>query len=315
MPQEIKQRTATGHDICDICSKIRFERARFEHRTDDESVRRRQELDEEQAAHNKDHRGEREYAKDLWYKGVHYPERVTALNMDAPTEYQFDVPVQTRKCHDGVKSLAGAEKWKSKMTGVLVSGAGMCSYITRHGLGSGPNLSCTCLYLSLLTMVKQGRPIGVLPPLLLPCPHAPPPPPKPCLPCCSTVLTPLLCSPLIGSHVNVLLDNTCGDNKNNEMIFFLAWLVQTNVCQEASFFCMMVGHTYSRIDRHFSTLITLLFTVSIYTVSQLTQYIFQFLAPYNPSQVVEMHCLWDWKAFFAPHVHGRFGGFSTSQYG
>lgn len=83
--------------------------------------------------------------------------------MDAPTEYQFDVPVQTRKCHDGVKSLAGAEKWKSKMTGVMVSGANMFTYLSRHGLGSGPNLSCTALYLTLLQLVQDKRPIGVLP--------------------------------------------------------------------------------------------------------------------------------------------------------
>lgn len=163
MPQEIKQRKPTGHDICDTCSKIRFERARYEHRTDEEAVRRRRQLDEQQAAHDVDHRTERAYAEDMWYKAEHYPERFTALNMDAPTEYQFDVPVQTRKCHDGVKSLAGADKWRSKMMGVLIAGCGMCAYVCRHGLGSGPNLSCTCLYLSLLTMLKQGRSIGVPP--------------------------------------------------------------------------------------------------------------------------------------------------------
>lgn len=115
--------------------------------------------------------------------------------------------------------------------------------------------------------------------------------------------------------MNVLLDNTCGDNKNNEMIFFLAWLVHTNVCDEASFFCMLVGHTYSRIDMYFSALITLLFTVPVYTVSQLCQYIYQFLRKADPLPVVELHCLWDWKSFFAPHVHERFSGFATSQYG
>lgn len=115
--------------------------------------------------------------------------------------------------------------------------------------------------------------------------------------------------------MNVLLDNTCGDNKNNWMIFFLAWLVLTNVCEEASFFCMMVGHTYSRIDRTFSSLIGHMYTVSIYTATQLCHYIFLFLAPYKPSRVTELHCLWDWKAFFAPHVHGFITGFATGQFG
>ena len=36
----------------------------------------------------------------------------------------------------------------------------MHTYITRHGLGSGPNLSCTALYLTLLALVKAERTIG-----------------------------------------------------------------------------------------------------------------------------------------------------------
>ena len=46
------------------------------------------------------------------------------------------------------------------MTGVLVAGGQMHTYITRHGLGSGPNLSCTALYLTLLALVKAERTIG-----------------------------------------------------------------------------------------------------------------------------------------------------------
>ena len=120
---------------------------------------------------------------------------------------------------------------------------------------------------------------------------------------------------LVGAHVNVLLDNTCGDNKNNEMIFFLAWLVSTGVCEEASFFCMMVGHTYSEIDQTFNTLISQLLNEAIWTVSKLCELIYKFLLPYSPNHVDELFCLWDWKAYFEPHVHERFSGFATSQYG
>ena len=115
--------------------------------------------------------------------------------------------------------------------------------------------------------------------------------------------------------MNVLLDNTSGDNKNNDVIFFLAWLVMTDVCVEASFFCMMVGHTYSEIDQTFNTLIAQLLNEAIYTVSRLCELIYKFLAPYKPNTVHELHCHWDWKKFFAPHVHQRFGGFYTNQFG
>lgn len=53
----------------------------------------------------------------------------------------------------------------------------------------------------------------------------------------------------------------------------------------------------------------------IWTVSRLVALIEQFLRPYNCLSCVELHCLWDWKAFFAPHVHERFGGFATGQFG
>jgi hypothetical protein len=120
---------------------------------------------------------------------------------------------------------------------------------------------------------------------------------------------------LAGAHIHVLLDNTTGDNKNNEVIFFLAWLVETGVCDEASFFCMLVGHTYSEIDRTFNTLIGQLRGVAIWSVSELLKFTGNFLASHFVRVVDELHCLWNWKDFFKPHVHQRFAGFATSQFG
>ena len=202
---------------------------------------------------------------------------MTAMSMDAPTETQFDVPVQARASHDPVKGLDTAKKWSSKITGLMVAGLGLMAFVTRDGLGSGPNLSCTVLYLGLMALVAAGRPIG--------------------------------------TSLNILLDNTGADNKNNEMMFFLAWLVATDVIGEGSFFCMMVGHTYSAIDQSFRTLIRQLYSFPIWTVLQLLSRIHEYLRPYNCLEVHELHCLWDWKAFFKDHVHTRFGGFGTGQYG
>jgi hypothetical protein len=109
----------------------------------------------------------------------------------------------------------------------MIAGFGMLTFVTRDGLGSGPNLSCTVLYLGLVQMVASGRQIG--------------------------------------SAFNILLDNTTGDNKHNEMIFMLAWLVLTDKMDEASFFCMMKGHTYSQIDQSFRTLIGQLLQVHLHS--------------------------------------------------
>ena len=108
--------------------------------------------------------------------------------MDAPTETQFDVPVHARNAHDPVKSLEGSRKWKSKVTGLMIAGMGMLAFVTRAGLGSGPNLSCTALYLTLLYIVRNGH--------------------------------------VLGNKFHLLVDGTASDNKNNELIYFLAWLVE-----------------------------------------------------------------------------------------
>ena len=162
------------------------------------------------------------------------------------------------------------------MMGVMVAGKGMYAYLVRAGLGGGSNLACTCLYLTLLELVQQKQPIG--------------------------------------AHINVLLDNTGAENKNNYMIYFLAWLVQRGVCDEASFFCMMVGHTYTELDQSFSTLLTQMGQVAMYTVKDMMDRIYQYLQPYDCRDVEDLHCLWDWKAFFAPHT-GTLQGFGTNQFG
>ena len=230
-----------------------------------------------QAIHDAAHRGERAYSEDWWLAGEQRPGAVTSISMDAPTEEQFSVPVQKRTARDTVKTLDGAKKWCSKITGLLIAGLGLMAYVTRDGLGGGANLSCTLVYLGLINMVRLRRTLGL--------------------------------------RLHLLLDNTTATNKCNEVIYFLAWLVAMDVFVEASFFCMMVGHTYCRIDQCFRTLIGQLLSYSVWTVTDLVNLIARFLRPYNCLGCVELHCLWDWAEFFKPHVHERFGGFATSQFG
>lgn len=99
------------------------------------------------------------------------------------------------------------------------------------------------------------------------------------------------------------------------MICFLGWLVLTDVFEETGFFCMQKGHTYSRIDQSFRTLIVQLLGEAIWTVGSLIAFIFRFLAPYNCLGVEELPHLWDWEGFFKPHVCQKLRGFATSQYG
>ena len=212
-----------------------------------------------------------------WEHGRTQPGKFTAFSMDAPTEKQFDLPVQSRTARDPIKGLDTAKKWSSKITGLMMAGIGMLAFVTRDGLGSGADLSCTVLYLGMLAMAQNGR--------------------------------------RLAPRFHCLLDNTGADNKNNTVLYFLAWLVLKDYVTEASIFCMVKGHTYSRIDQTFRTLIRKLLSLRVDTVRAMLDAILAYLRPYNPLGVFELHALWDWTNYFAPHIHHKFGGFGTGQYG
>lgn len=211
----ISEDKATGHAKCTRCGELGVEREKYAGRMDEEGKKQLARVEQEQRIHDAEHRGERNYAgesclppcrpvptcnspswhisrphmcvcavvhctEDWWLKGEDQPELVTALSMDAPTEKQFDVPVQQRKARDVTKELDGARKWSSKITGLMIAGMGMLAFVSREGIGSGGDLSCTVLYLGLIHMCRAGRQMG--------------------------------------RRLHVLLDNTAADNKNNEVI-------------------------------------------------------------------------------------------------
>ena len=135
--------------------------------------------------------GEREYADDWWRKAERTPKQTTMLNMDAPTKDQLTIPVQPKKYRDVAKAVEEAPAWASKMMGVMIAGIGMLCFMAHERLGGGPNLSCTCLFLTLLYMDANRHDIG--------------------------------------SEFRLLLDNTASENKCNEVIFFIFWLVAIGV--------------------------------------------------------------------------------------
>ena len=153
----------------------------------------------------------------------------------------------------------------------------MLCFVAHERLGGGANLSCTSVYLALLYMRKHGYPMG--------------------------------------SQFRLLLDNTCSDNKCNEVIFFICWLVATDAFDDASFFCMMKGHTYTNLDQSFNTMIMRLRQFGIYCISSLLHHVWMALKSYNCLRVVQLHALWDWSEYFAPHISDRLGGFTTGQFG
>lgn len=66
---EIHQTTAKGHPVCDECGLIKAERVKWEGRTDPAARLALAALKERKAAHDADHRGERNYAWDFRQQG------------------------------------------------------------------------------------------------------------------------------------------------------------------------------------------------------------------------------------------------------
>ena len=142
---------------------------------------------------------------------------MTFINMDQPTKDQLEIPVQPRQYRDVAKSVENAPGWASKMMGCMIASVGMLCFVAHARLDGGANFTCTSVYLTLLFMVANGHELG--------------------------------------SRCQLLLDNTAAGNKCNEVIFFLGWLVAMDYFQDAGFFCMLVGHTYTGLDQSFNTMI------------------------------------------------------------
>ena len=119
----------------------------------------------------------------------------------------------------------------------------------------------------------------------------------------------------LGERLNVLMDNTGSDNKCAEMILFLGYLVLNDHFREASFFCMIKGHTFSLLDQMFNVMINFLLAIPIYTMSTLMAAMFESCKPYGCRDRVELPYLWDWGRAFGESNVTRMAGFCTGQFG
>jgi hypothetical protein len=90
---------------------------------------------------------------------------------------------------------------------------------------------------------------------------------------CATLIHRILCAVLRkeGRLPRVLvlhMDNTCKENKNNEMVKYLAFLVFHDVFDEVRIVFLLVGHTHTIIDQRFSVISRALSSKDAYTLLQ-----------------------------------------------
>ena len=90
----------------------------------------------------------------------------------------------------------------------------------------------------------------------------------------------------LGKRFSLIMDNTNSDNKCALMVCFIGWLVLTDAFEDASFFCMLKGHTFTVLDQSFNTMISQLLARAVYTLTRLMRLIFEFLQPYGCREVI-----------------------------
>jgi hypothetical protein len=99
------------------------------------------------------------------------------------------------------------------------------------------------------------------------------------------------------------VDNCWRENKNRYELAFMCWLIHMGLFHEVLLSMMLPGHTHEDVDAMFGNVSTALFknkVVSLPDFISMVQHTFA-RAETRPSVVV-MPWIWDWQAYFAPHV-------------
>ena len=197
---------------------------------------------------------------------------MTTVNIDSPTQSQFQLPRRNMRGEDGAKNLVRSEKWCNKVTGCVSYGFGMLAFCAHESLGGGANLMLTCLHLTLLAHHMSGR--------------------------------------VLGEVLHCQMDNTTGEMKTQATFAYLAYLVSRGTFLRARAHFNDKGHTHTGLDQTFRTLIRKLFGVAVYTILDLLRFLHSFLAVSNCRDSQELHCLFDFSNWLLPQTRS-FGGFAT----
>jgi hypothetical protein len=64
----------------------------------------------------------------------------------------------------------------------------------------------------------------------------------------------LLCKDSVGGELNIIFDNSSGQNKNNTVLKLMAWLMAMGYFKEIHFIFLVVGHTKNAADHLFNSL-------------------------------------------------------------
>jgi hypothetical protein len=268
-------KTMRSHSKCNFCAMICAQRATLVGKTSEFHVKQRKELGEASAEHRKLVATERAELDDAGYRSMLYPELQATLIADGATQRNFMLPKLRQRAP---KELATKTLFCQKLYGVFLYGYGMNCYLVHESVGGGANLSCTCIYLTLMDAHKAGRPLP--------------------------------------EELHLQLDNTVGENKCVTVFAFAGWLVQKKLVKRVRVFFLIKGHTHVVIDQAFGSITKFLRNHHVYTVQQMVKDIEEVLTrsqKYKGKKVQRLHHLFDWSLYFEK-AHSGLGGFATSAF-
>jgi len=175
-----------SHSKCDECVRYSSLLAGMVGKVDGASNANRAAIRELSSNHMLEMGEERQDVDDTGYGSMVFPASGLALIGDAATQNNFILPKIPRTRMP--KEMHRKPLFCSKLYGVFMYGVGMSCYLVHETIGAGANLSCTCIYLSLLRARKEGRPLP--------------------------------------QTLHLQLDNTTGENKCWTVFCFAAWIVK-----------------------------------------------------------------------------------------
>ena len=259
----LKERLASSHSKCDICSDLDKKLERLNGVQGDAAKRERGFLLRAKKEHEQIHLGCRAVFDDYGFQALVNPSAVWCICCDAMTAKTVELPRFNSRKYRLPKAAAGTlPKWGFKLTATYCFGYGFIPFISHDALEHGPNLVWTVIWESICRLRRHH---GNYPDVLF-----------------------------------ILLDNTTGENKTNIMFAMGAWLVATGRVKQVRIFFLMVGHTHIIIDQIFGVVSVSLRGKEILLPQQLISTIDGSLAKkpsYMAQPVTWLRCLydfWDW---------------------
>ena len=222
---------------------------------------------------------ERQEMDDAGARSILSPWEVLTIQVDAATQANFMLP---RVKGTKTKGAAAWTRLKQKIFGTFAFGAGSRIWLVPPCIKAGADLTITIVHLAVLAaLVDRG---GVLP-----------------------------------QELHLQLDNTSGDNKNEAMVLYAAWLVETGQVLRVRLFFLPKGHTHILIDQLFGRITVGCRGKTIPSVADLLRIISEQMArksarKYSFKSAESLQHTWSWTEFLRSARRHTIGGMNTAEF-